>query len=234
VDRGVRRARRRDLTAVGQVALGKLVGVSARASGENHPRKRRPRRSADEQRKTILAAAREQFIKSGFAGTKMREIAAAADINDALLYRHFESKAQLFDHAICGPLAETVAHAFAPASGEEDVKALSQRFMGELLEAMREILPLLIVVLADAERGEEFYRKRLRPAIDEVVEATRANLELWEHQRFDPELVVRIAWGACWVLALDERLGGGPVLADDVVDSVLDIIWSGLRARVDP
>src|SRR4051812_10602570 len=94
---------------------------------------RRERRSAEEQRSRILAAARVEFVKSGFAGTKMRDIAAAADINDALLYRYFESKAHLFDAAVYAPLEETVAHSFVPADDAEDVRDVAQRFIEELL-----------------------------------------------------------------------------------------------------
>jgi len=161
----------------------------------------------------------------------MRDIAAAADVNDALLYRYFKSKAHLFDVAVSGPLDEAVAHTFVTASGEDDVRAVAERFFPEVMAATGEIFPLLTVVLADAERGEAFYREHLRPAIDQVVEATRSNLDRWEHQRFDPEVLVRLAWGVCWVSALDERFGEAPVERDSVVSGVVDLLWNGLKSR---
>lgn len=161
----------------------------------------------------------------------MREIAAAADINDALLYRHFESKAQLFDEAVYTPLEQTVAHSFAPASSEEDIKDVAGRFLEELLAWMREILPLLTVVLADSERGQAFYRDRLRPALDDVAAATRANFGRWDHREFDPDMLIRLAWGGCWFLALDERFGETPVALEAAVPPLLDIIWNGVRGR---
>jgi len=65
---------------------------------------RRPRRPAAERRRQILAAARTLFAERGFHATTTRDLATAADINDALLYRYFPDKqailAALTDEAI--------------------------------------------------------------------------------------------------------------------------------------
>jgi AcrR family transcriptional regulator len=65
---------------------------------------RRPRRPAAERRRQILAAARVLFAERGFHATTTRDLAAAADINDALIYRYFPDKqailAALIDEAI--------------------------------------------------------------------------------------------------------------------------------------
>jgi AcrR family transcriptional regulator len=51
--------------------------------------------SADDRRAQIVAAARELFARSGFDATTTREIATAAGISDALIYRHFPDKQAL-------------------------------------------------------------------------------------------------------------------------------------------
>ncbi len=65
---------------------------------------RRPRRPASERRRQILAAARTLFAERGFHATTTRDLAAAADVNDALIYRYFADKqailAALIDEAI--------------------------------------------------------------------------------------------------------------------------------------
>lgn len=50
------------------------------------------RSSADPTRKAILKAANQLFIKKGFAGTSISEIAKLANVNQSLIYHHFESK----------------------------------------------------------------------------------------------------------------------------------------------
>src|SRR5215211_6413850 len=49
-----------------------------------------------ERREQLLAAATQAFARTGFAATSLDDIAAAAGISRVLLYRHFESKADLY------------------------------------------------------------------------------------------------------------------------------------------
>ncbi len=50
-----------------------------------------------ETQKRILDAARQVFIRKGFAAARMQEIADEAEINKALLHYYFRSKDKLFD-----------------------------------------------------------------------------------------------------------------------------------------
>jgi len=52
----------------------------------------RTRMSAEERKQAIIKAAKPLFATNGFNGTSMRQIARAANVSEALLYRHFSSK----------------------------------------------------------------------------------------------------------------------------------------------
>jgi AcrR family transcriptional regulator len=54
------------------------------------------RLDSDERRKAIVTAAVPLFARNGFAGTTTRELAEAAGISEALLFRHFPSKQLLY------------------------------------------------------------------------------------------------------------------------------------------
>lgn len=54
------------------------------------------RLDSDERRKAIVAAAIPLFAGKGFSGTTTRELAEAAGISEALLFRHFPSKILLY------------------------------------------------------------------------------------------------------------------------------------------
>src|ERR1044071_7158792 len=54
------------------------------------------RLDGDERRKAIVRAAVPLFARKGFAGTTTRELAEAAGISEALLFRHFPSKQSLY------------------------------------------------------------------------------------------------------------------------------------------
>jgi AcrR family transcriptional regulator len=53
-----------------------------------------------ERREQIIAAATGVFAASGFAASGLDEIAAAAGISKAILYRHFDSKTELYRAAL--------------------------------------------------------------------------------------------------------------------------------------
>ena len=57
---------------------------------------KRKRVSAADRRDQILSVARELFAKQGFRGTTTRQIADQAQVNEAILFRHFRSKEALY------------------------------------------------------------------------------------------------------------------------------------------
>ena len=54
------------------------------------------RMTSDLRRQLILSAAKRCFARHGFAGTTTKSVAAAAAISEALLFKHFPSKAALY------------------------------------------------------------------------------------------------------------------------------------------
>jgi AcrR family transcriptional regulator len=81
------------------------------------PLRRLPRAQRREQ---ILAAATRAFARSGFAATSLDDIAAEAGITRVILYRHFESKTDLYQAVLdrfCGVLS---SHVEEPVGGFTD------------------------------------------------------------------------------------------------------------------
>src|SRR5437660_1722675 len=52
--------------------------------------------SGEERRAAIIAAVRQVFAEKGFHGTTTRELADAAGVSEALLFKHFPNKEALF------------------------------------------------------------------------------------------------------------------------------------------
>jgi len=64
-------------------------------------REKRPNRmSGEDRRRAILAAAAPLIAQSGLHAASVREIAEAAGVSEALLYKHFPSKQAIFDEAL--------------------------------------------------------------------------------------------------------------------------------------
>ena len=70
------------------------------------------RLTADERRNAIVAAATEVFAEKGFHGTTTRELAKAARVSEALLYKHFPSKESLFSAMLASGANGALSTAF--------------------------------------------------------------------------------------------------------------------------
>ncbi len=100
---------------------------------------RAPRRAPGEVRELVVDAARELFSSHGYPNTSTKRIAERAGVAEALLFRHFGSKAQLFREAVVAPLV-AVLHEYAdqwlayegPHDAEQPVQAFVQTFFGTL------------------------------------------------------------------------------------------------------
>lgn len=63
------------------------------------------KRDAEATKERLVLAARKMFSEQGFDGTTVREIAAHAEVNPALINRYFGGKDQLFAEAVSIDLA---------------------------------------------------------------------------------------------------------------------------------
>src|SRR6266700_6350249 len=81
------------------------------------PPKRR-RLTAEARKTSILAAARRAFTETGdMNGTTIKVIAEHSGISEGVIYRHFESKDQLFFEAVVEPLKQAVDDLVAATEG---------------------------------------------------------------------------------------------------------------------
>ena len=63
------------------------------------PSTARPRLSSDDRRRQLLSHAIALFSRHGFSGTRTKDIASACGVSEAILFRHFATKEDLY-HAI--------------------------------------------------------------------------------------------------------------------------------------
>ncbi|HVH05372.1 MAG TPA: TetR family transcriptional regulator [Myxococcota bacterium] len=72
------------------------------------------RRNAAATRAAILASARKAFVRAGYDGAGVREIASGAGVTAMLVNRYFGSKERLFAEVVAATMAEPVV--LAPAN----------------------------------------------------------------------------------------------------------------------
>jgi AcrR family transcriptional regulator len=112
----------------------------------------------------IVAAAREEFAEHGWAGTTLRAVARAADVDPALVYHYFGSKEGLLDAATNPPQKwlESVAEVWTTP-----VDQLGRALITLLLASWAddEIGPTLRAILQTAAH-EPSTREKLRRVVE--------------------------------------------------------------------
>jgi TetR/AcrR family transcriptional regulator, transcriptional repressor of aconitase len=141
------------------------------------------RLDGDERRKAIVAAAVPLFARKGFAGTTTRELAEAAGISEALLFRHFPSKQLLYREILrlgCegDPALEQLA-SLQPSTATLVfmVRFMVRRFLlGSEIERAEIELRLRLVLHSFLEDGV-YARELFETISDRVIPLFAASLE---------------------------------------------------------
>jgi TetR/AcrR family transcriptional regulator len=140
----------------------------------------RRRLQAAERRQQIVQVAQDVFTDVGYAGARTKDIASRAGLAEAILYRHFASKDELFEAAILVPLEalieELVEHAAQnPVLSDADEHLRYATVLHEhRMRVMMKIAPLWVVaLLADEPGADSFYATKIAPLVDRWGEALR-------------------------------------------------------------
>ena len=112
----------------------------------------RTRRSAEEVDRLLLDAARKAFAERGYAGASTRAISETAGVHEAVLFRHFGTKAELFDRAVLEPfyasVEEFVADWESQPEGERSAEALCREFLTGFYQSLKQHRELAVTLLA--------------------------------------------------------------------------------------
>ena len=109
-------------------------------------------RDAARTRQSLLAAARRRFAAHGYAATTVRDIAADAGVNVALINRYFTSKEGLFEACLLST-ADELRHTAVAAGGSQLAERIARSMLSISRTDSNEILPLLLRSSGD-ERAE--------------------------------------------------------------------------------
>lgn len=107
----------------------------------------RTRMTSEDRKKQILKSAIKVFVENGYNGSTTAEIAKAANISEVTLFRHFESKKDIFigsiEPIVFNTLKECITASKDLNSKEKLEYILTERLM--LISKNREVMKLLIM-----------------------------------------------------------------------------------------
>lgn len=197
---------------------------------------KRQRMAAGDRRQQLLGAARRAFSESGdITSTTLRDIAREAGVSEAIIYRHFASKEELFFEAVLEPLRDTMQRAIRgthyPAIDPKERAELVVPFFSDLINELLEALPLIgLVLFGDPTEGSKFYQTSMAHSMDQLGD------RLTEYYKdfgidFPGRLVARAMVGMALMLAMEGRFNPGNFDTAEASSSLSKMIYAGLFPR---
>jgi len=196
------------------------------------------RMRGDARREQLIRVAIELFSRKGFNGTTTKEIAAAAGVTEALIFRHFPTKEALYDAILLWRVENsaysslTELEAFAELRDDVGLfRAVIRGMLGFHRENVDFLRLMFFAKLEGHELGETFRERHIKP-FHELVEgyiATRQSEGAF--RGVQPSIAVGAIIGMAFFHSMNANLFrcGVTLSEEDAVESFVRIALDGLR-----
>ena len=186
--------------------MSKQLTIEGAASGT--------RMAGEERRSQILAVAVSLFSNRGFRGTTTKEIAHAAGVSEAMVFRHFATKEELYaailDHKACGHDRFDPAELSADAIKRKDDRAVFESLALAALnhhEKDPEFQRLLLhSALEKHQLAQMFFNEFVHPVYEFLSSYIRERQRDGAFVEVDPAIVVRCFIGMVMHQSLNNNL----------------------------
>jgi AcrR family transcriptional regulator len=209
--------------------MNKRINQAAQGSGR--------RTSAYDRQASLIAAAATLFAAKGFNGTTTKEIAKAARVSEALVFKHFPTKRTLYAAILAEKV--TVNELIEPL--EDAAKKQDDHRVFTIIASYR-IRPgvdstflrlLLFSALEGHELSEMFFGKHLKVFYDHLAAYIHKRIEDGAFRPVDPLLAARAFLGVVVHHRLLHEILGVPMHQshEGTVDAYVDLFLAGLVRR---
>lgn len=173
---------------------------------------KRKRLSKEERRKQIIEHASNLVSQKGFRNISIRNIAEAADINEALIYKHFSSKDDLLIEIYKEFLSRSPRMHHVPETEEEFVKMLNQieeQFMVQNLKEPNNMKTLIYAVLDGYEMPSDFNPDTEGSYLNWLNKCLNKGKNEWGYDKnIDNEVFISIFMGSMQYFIVQNSISG--------------------------
>ncbi len=194
--------------------------------------------SAADRRLQITEAATKLFARQGFEGTTTRQIAERAGINEALIFRHFPTKEELYWAVIDEKIRTgggTKRLQERLQSGAADIEVFAGLAEKMLRRDTTLTRLLLFSALENHRLSQRFFRTYIAQYYEALAEHIRQGVQEGRLRRVDPMLAARGFLGMIFYHFMIQELFGGerfqPFDAAQVGSTMAEIFMQGMLPR---
>ena len=190
-----------------------------------------------DRRQEILAAAMQLFAQKGFRGTTTRDLATQAEVNEAIIFRHFKTKEELYSAIIESKAGENrnarleELERFASANDDANFfRAVGRSFL-EKHEQDTTFLRLLLFSALEGHQLSDMFAASLT-ARNPIANYIQKRIEEGSFRKVDPQLAARGLFGMFTSFILSQEIFGLKKTQsydrEEVVDTFVSIFLKGI------
>jgi TetR/AcrR family transcriptional regulator len=195
---------------------------------------------SEDRRRQLLQVAVESFARNGFSGTKTKDIAAAAGVSEAILFRHFASKEDLY-HAILDEKEATMGGdrwfvEMNELAERRDDRGLFRHVARQLIRSFREDVAFHRLLLYASLEGhllaDLFHERFGLPMGDFLSRYIARRQQEGAFRECDPEVAVMLVIGSVIHYSMARHVLGVKTFAraeDAIVEQFVELILAGLE-----
>ena len=192
------------------------------------------RYSSADRREQILDIASSLFAQQGFRGTTTRLIATRAAVTEALIFRHFPSKEELYWSVLERKLNSVGARERMEdvlQAGGDDLELLSRLALNILERRAKDTTLSRLLIFSALEKhelSERFYRNYVSDYFEVLANFVRSGMAAGRFREMNPLLAARAFLGMVVYHSWMQELYGGKEFQEfdnEVVSRNLAAIW---------
>lgn len=173
------------------------------------------RYSGEDRRQQILRVAMELFARRGFVGTTTRQIAERAHVNEAIIFRHFPRKEDLYWAIVDDQCREKNAESKHPdfelsnGNDREYFRAIAEEILRRNTKDFTLSRLLLFTALENHRLAHRFFRTYVAEYFDVLAHQIRRRIREGSFRKIHPLLAARGFIGMVTYHFLIQELFGG-------------------------
>ncbi|HQR37570.1 MAG TPA: TetR/AcrR family transcriptional regulator [Blastocatellia bacterium] len=199
------------------------------------------RMSGDARREQLIQVAMNLFSRKGFSGTTTKEIAQAAGVTEALIFRHFPTKDALYEAILRWRVEQSNNQnwlaSLTTIAEQRDDEALIRAIASGLLEFHRENIDFLrlmfFAVLENHQLAQSFRERQIKPVYDFLCGYVSTRQAEGAFVGVDPGAAVRAIFGMPFYHSVVTNLfhcSLMQVTETEAIDTFVQIALNGLRS----
>ena len=194
----------------------------------------------EERKQLIIEAAMKVFAEKGFQGTKTKDIANAAGVSEAMIFKFFKNKDELYD-AIIG--SNVKDHSKEITRVQTDVGNFPTMLKSFILHVIKNnekdpafLRLMLYSSLEEHKLANNFIESHLLGEVKEFTKVIEDGIETGEYRDVNPKLAAQLfhylIGGYCIERFVLGKNKNNPFDNEEVAETMVDILLNGLKNKI--